>query len=474
MRKLLLLIGLFFFTLNLFSQEKAEMIVFGRITDAAGNPIEGVYISDINSTKGTVSDIKGFYELNLPDVATTIKYSYVGFKIIEKPLSPKIIKKAQDKRILINIQLVQETYELTAPEISGKPYEWVYQNPYAWVTDYEFISDSTTLLLMMEQNDHFLKIINDDGKVLLEYPIQISNANFYRDCIGNIHLLSQDSAYQIYIFDTMGIYMYPAISIKLFNEKLLPCAYANDEDLFWMNYNMVFGIISYIRINKDSKHQSLLFSNFDKDNYIKIKKIVEQIQKVTATISSLNDFPEYTSPYVKNNYNNALNHIAELGYDPRPEYDDFGNTNNKAASRHIEKLEKLYVELDYYLKPVEVELFEINGSVYIFDYLNYEVRVFGSDTSKHQTMIVDRAMLDLHHCDITNDYEHQRIFAFQIKNGIACLNEISPSDLSIKPEFKISEHVYPQKVKIRGDYIYYLYGGVVNEQNKYLFREKIK
>ena len=54
-------------------------IVQGTVTDQAGTPLPGVNIVVKGTTNGTVSDISGKYQLNVPDDKSVLVFSYVGF-----------------------------------------------------------------------------------------------------------------------------------------------------------------------------------------------------------------------------------------------------------------------------------------------------------------------------------------------------------------------------------------------------------
>lgn len=64
--------------------QQALMQVSGRITDAAGEPLPGVTVRlKSDPTKGTVTDIEGRYELQVPDGNTALIFSAIGFSTQE-------------------------------------------------------------------------------------------------------------------------------------------------------------------------------------------------------------------------------------------------------------------------------------------------------------------------------------------------------------------------------------------------------
>lgn len=80
MKKLYLLlvsICLFAFSAN------AQRVIKGKVTDAAGEPLIAVNIGVKGTSAGTTSDVNGAYSLQVPDNATTLVFSFVGYKTKE-------------------------------------------------------------------------------------------------------------------------------------------------------------------------------------------------------------------------------------------------------------------------------------------------------------------------------------------------------------------------------------------------------
>jgi TonB-linked SusC/RagA family outer membrane protein len=74
---LFLVLGL---VMNAFAQERR---VEGRITDPSGEPLPGTSIIIKGTTKGTVADINGRYNI-LAHSSDTLSFSYIGFEKVEK------------------------------------------------------------------------------------------------------------------------------------------------------------------------------------------------------------------------------------------------------------------------------------------------------------------------------------------------------------------------------------------------------
>jgi TonB-linked SusC/RagA family outer membrane protein len=82
MKKLNYLILFFFFPLYSISQ----VTVSGRVTDENNQPLQGVSISIKGKSGGSTTNDQGRYNINSPNLETTLVFSFVGFTMQEVPI----------------------------------------------------------------------------------------------------------------------------------------------------------------------------------------------------------------------------------------------------------------------------------------------------------------------------------------------------------------------------------------------------
>src|SRR5512137_1226373 len=100
---------IFFFiimTLSVFCQGR---LITGKVVDADGSTIPGVTVQLLGSTKGTVTDINGSYQITA-DKGGTLKFSYVGY------IAQEI--KIEDQEV-INIVLRESVNQLNEVVVIG-------------------------------------------------------------------------------------------------------------------------------------------------------------------------------------------------------------------------------------------------------------------------------------------------------------------------------------------------------------------
>jgi TonB-linked SusC/RagA family outer membrane protein len=84
----------------LYKQASKAVVVRGKVTDATGNPLNGVSVSVKGNTGGTSTNAEGNFTLSVADEEATLVFSYVGFTAQEVPLNG---------RTVVNVTLVSST-----------------------------------------------------------------------------------------------------------------------------------------------------------------------------------------------------------------------------------------------------------------------------------------------------------------------------------------------------------------------------
>jgi len=87
-----------------------EFSVQGRVMDENGEPLVGATVVVKDETIGTVTDVEGRYELEVPDESSVLVFSYVGFVPREVPVNGQSI---------IDVQLVEDVSSLDEVVVIG-------------------------------------------------------------------------------------------------------------------------------------------------------------------------------------------------------------------------------------------------------------------------------------------------------------------------------------------------------------------
>jgi hypothetical protein len=258
---------------------KDFIVIKGKITTDDMLPIAFANVINLKEKSGTQADKNGEYELII-NKPTTISVSYVGFQTNQFNILQNMFNDSLNNDTLtINIILKIAINELKTVEVIDEKIKLVYDKPNVDILDYEFNDNNNIILLVEENKKYKLRLMTPDADSIIKDKILNFNAeNFYVDCFDNMHILSKDSSYQMYI-KSSEIYIYKGISIKEFNTFLLPCLASTSEYLFFQQWGSYNQSVIYSTINKTNKNFKLLMSikNAESENFAngEIKRINE-------------------------------------------------------------------------------------------------------------------------------------------------------------------------------------------------------
>jgi hypothetical protein len=108
-------------------------------------------------------------------------------------------------------------------------------------------------------------------------------------------------------------------------------------------------------------------------------------------------------------------------------------------------------------RPLYAPMIPLNDSLYLFYHLNDSCIVYN-----HQGEFVRTTPMSYHHKkgwkeEHVVDEEKQNIYTIYNHNGLTHLWQLSLNDCSIVSTIKLEEHSYPEKIKIKDGYCYYLH-----------------
>ncbi|WP_229203378.1 SusC/RagA family TonB-linked outer membrane protein [Dyadobacter jejuensis] len=68
-------------------EELAEETITGQVLDESNNPLPGVNILVVGTQRGTSTDASGKFSISVPESATTLRFSFIGYQSQDVPLS---------------------------------------------------------------------------------------------------------------------------------------------------------------------------------------------------------------------------------------------------------------------------------------------------------------------------------------------------------------------------------------------------
>ena len=220
----------------------------GEILNNKSEIMPFVKVKDTVYQTYTLSDQYGRFSIPIQD-SSVLVFSYMGYK-------PKYLTIDNSELFYDGITIEMENYIklLSRVDVTAKRVKKVVDQYSVNVLDYIPYTDFS-LVIKSYKNEKYLSI---EGYDTTYYQFNISETKAKRlveDCYGNIHILSKDSAYQIWL-DTSMHYI-STVSLSDFNEFIKPCiADFGDRTVFYnySNHNKLYTLTSIGKTTKEKNH----------------------------------------------------------------------------------------------------------------------------------------------------------------------------------------------------------------------------
>ncbi|RLD88375.1 MAG: hypothetical protein DRJ09_08555 [Bacteroidetes bacterium] len=204
--------------------------ITGIVKDAGtGLPIENVNITLYQTTRGTISDSRGIFKIRIFDFPAVLQFSHVSY------YKKSIVINTDDVDTII-VLLNQRPVNLNEAEIISGKYK-VLKDENKEVVDYDFI-DTNLLVLIRNMNTLKYELIVTSDQFDTINKLNISTVkhpkSIFKDCMGNCHLLTKDSAYQVY-FNNKTIQLLFPVNLNRFKMLLGNCLFETPKYLVF-NY----------------------------------------------------------------------------------------------------------------------------------------------------------------------------------------------------------------------------------------------
>jgi hypothetical protein len=316
---------LFAFSILIVCTASAQTIS-GLVIDKSERPIQFAEVFDTLSKNKTLTNELGLFELVILDS--------FALEISHPQYAPEFFSlQVYDDQTMNATYVLREQIQLVDEVIiSSERMKTVVDQKDVNVIDY-IPFDLATLTLKSHKRKRYLSIEGLDT-TFRSFPITFSNKvnELYIDCFENIHLLSEDSAYQIWMDATLEVAA--RISIKDFNAYVRPCI-ANFDTLSvfqsFSNHNKYYQVST---LKKGEGEPRTIFTEHD--------EVAEQVAQ-TAYNKIIHSYhrstPDYLNVIKLGTWTGNLVEIASPG-------DYVWYTNIRAAELNIKSFrykDEIYV-----------------------------------------------------------------------------------------------------------------------------------
>jgi len=429
--------------------QSQAIAIFGYVYDVNDSPIEMVNIVIENSTHGTTSDANGIFKLTASKTPLKLIFSHVSYKKQELKITKADLEKAAETGVLtLDIQMISNIKMLPPVSINDSKIQMAYRNKKAWILDYE-LADNYLILLLLEGNKKILRIVEEDNENnYIEKEISKDFQSLYKDGFGSLHLMKKDSAYQAFFSDSTIIIPY-STSIRLFNKLIKPVQVAIGNKWIYQKFSGYNQEVTYTLMDTEKKTEKGLMSIINEQQFL---------------------FNEYfLGTQLQNGF--KLNDFDFSSHDGM-EIEDIETLNLTLERNHSANL---HFFLAILCKPTYQPIKYINRKIHLFNHYEGKLVEFDEEgntlSEKDITYQKDKQWAN----EIIVNEEHTRCFAKYVKDGLVTLHEIDLETGRIKGSLTLEGHAFPEKIRIKGGFIYYTYKeSLYSDENKrYLWKQPL-
>jgi hypothetical protein len=409
---------------------------YGKVLDKnTKKPVNNVNFSVNNTRVGTVSDGKGEYSFYLDTIPSILTVSHIGYET-----KKIILDTASFKMTLYLVPVVKQLKEVV---ISATPQETIFKDKHYAVLDYEIDSGYIYLLVYRNRFSKSEIICRTPGgdTIARSGLLPFIPFSLEKDCLGYLHVLSDDTAYQLFRKGQEILLIHP-VTINKYNEVLSDCV-ASTQELLFFKRTTDFGLgTEFYTINR--KNNS--------------RRWIAQVRD------------EKKAKMLRRNQEDAW-----MLMNPSPP----GQDQKMAESRAEVESANAAMDSWYWVKkvvysPIKSFLYRIGEFICIFNTPNKQMEFYDleGNYSYKIELKTDDAGEGRWTNDILIDGITLKVFTSYLKNGVVSLYEI---DLNTGLLTKILStfHYFPQKLRISDRYLYYLYDDPISPDNKMLFRQRL-
>lgn len=417
---------LFFFFLQ--TAVAQQIMVCGIATDEEKAPVANINVVDQNGRMGVSTNEWGFFTLEIAKQTTVLEFSHVAFETKRVEISKSALRNAGDT-LWISVEMRHKIRELDIAEIANDNVRIAHENPKQWILDYELIGENEILLLLIEKNRRFVQLIAPDGDVA-KSPVEYKHNKLYKGCFGNIHLLSNHAASQLFLMDDEFILAY---------EKSI-------EDFVDVVERIVLATPYHI---------------YQKEVFLRDQKVVyHQIDTTNQSKTVFYDITDRIGKELQREQMNLMKDLIALGEGTDMSMNNSASSKSpiaKSDNREAQVVRMSYAMHEYTLSQEPyAPLIRLGDNLYLFNHIQDKIVIFDLLGNQISETVISYHKENQWDGKIIVNEERDRCFALFSNNGRTTLKELNPDNGKFINEYTLQRHSYPKKISVRGGQIFYL------------------
>ena len=334
--------------------------------------------------------------------------------------------KEENDTIYKLVQLLSEYQLFDEIEISNEKYKRIFQQDNNFIIDYYPLPRGQILIIKKIQKDNYIELLNSEGKSTYIEGLTFKPKKIELDAIGNMHLVSKDSVYQIHANSDGKVDIVSTISVNKYYQYISNLINLQNSYAVYQNYslhNQEYKLIARNNIKPDS----VIFKVFD------VKRYESASYEYSKAINRYNS----TTSEDKN--------VIKLGL--------WDGDLMTLPSDDLTLLTVTGWYKNVVSKPLNVAAFGMIDDLIVLNGVSDKIL----HISYKNFDIIKKKKLDY---KLTGQYFHDYFFnsLYMIGNlnGKTNIFKINVNDGNIKTTREISDFQYPENIKVSNNKLYFL------------------
>jgi hypothetical protein len=235
--------------------------VRGKVVDAANQaPLAFSAVMLKGTFTSTETNAAGEFTISVSDQNHTLIIFQYGYDTKEQMVSA-----TEQKDLLISLQA--KAYNLTEIVVRDRRTDTLQANNHTEYLSFEFYDNFLVALVNKGKRYNMVQLLDESGKIVREYKAPESVHALFKDCLGNVQLLSADSSYQFY-YNYETIELLKPYSLELFARTLKPCQCISGDTYYFKESTYKNLRNAYYMINRNDLQKKMLFTQVENTDAI--------------------------------------------------------------------------------------------------------------------------------------------------------------------------------------------------------------
>gem|GEM_PF-6738743 len=417
MRHLILFLLLYLWS----SAEVSSQTLIGTITNENLEPLPFAEVYDSINNNRINGDVNGTFVLNLEHASSNVSIYHPEYQT-ERFLLPDSLQPTDTiTRIFVLLNKVQLVEEM---QVYSERMQTVFDEANMNVRDFLPINDG--LLVLSSQKRRCTLSILAYGKVVNSFELNNCSAHtLYRDCFGNIHLIGDKEATQIWLDN--DLHYISTSPIKEFESTVANCTGNFEKTTVFETFSNRNKKYTLTAINKERRNKKHFYHCYDKAG--------ERVARTHYRLIIMEYFkrmPEYKN-------------VISLGVWT-------GDLKELDVHKDIHTMIAWYRVKEARLK---IQTFQNDQGLLTFNQFNDSIYYFDNEfntmESEHYPFAKSNRIFD-----VIQDYGTSKYYELTQHNGIYTLTGIPVWGEDNSGSLSINEVPFAEKIKIHDNWVYFL------------------